>query len=275
MKSPNYIAKELEELRSKLPKNAPVSGFVVEEDYFLNFPLQMLEKVKAVSGSGNFSVPPGYFDQFPSKILSAVKTEGLFDSEVKKELYEISPLLAGMVKKMPFSVPEGYFNSFSELGLFKKETVEEETALLPQNLKNSTSYTLPQDYFENFPGKVLEKLKNREEGKLVKMRPFYLRWKNLAAAAVIIGLLITGAWFMNQPQAVNSSDIGQAATTTLDEISIDELHAYLETQSPAIMNQVEEAERFILEEEDFEIMFTNLTDQDLQGYLVEYVGMVN
>ena len=107
------------------------------------------------------------------------------------------------------------------------------------------------------------------------MRPFYLRWKNLAAAAVIIGLLITGAWFMNQPQAVNSSDIGQAATTTLDEISIDELHAYLETQSPAIMNQVEEAESFILEEEDFEIMFTNLTDQDLQGYLVEYVGMVN
>jgi hypothetical protein len=55
------------------------------------------------------SVPEGYFESLPDKILQRVR-----DLETPKgELEALSPLLAGMTKKDPFAVPEGYFESLA------------------------------------------------------------------------------------------------------------------------------------------------------------------
>lgn len=56
-----------------------------------------------------FTVPEGYFDQFPSKMMDLVKKNDR--SEVEAELESISPVLAGLEKKNPFTIPEGYFSS--------------------------------------------------------------------------------------------------------------------------------------------------------------------
>ncbi len=58
-----------------------------------------------------FTVPEGYFTQFPEKLMQKIKKQG--DSEVVSELEEISPLLASLQRKTPFSVPDGYFSDFS------------------------------------------------------------------------------------------------------------------------------------------------------------------
>lgn len=56
-----------------------------------------------------FTVPEGYFDDFPSKMMELVKKNDR--SELDAELESISPFLAGLEKKNPFTVPEGYFSS--------------------------------------------------------------------------------------------------------------------------------------------------------------------
>jgi hypothetical protein len=58
-----------------------------------------------------FTVPGGYFDDFPALMLSLVRKE----DDLAGELASISPLLAGLDRKMPMSVPEGYFNQVPAL----------------------------------------------------------------------------------------------------------------------------------------------------------------
>lgn len=56
-----------------------------------------------------FTVPKGYFDRFHEILMQRIRKEGKQD--ISAELEEISPLLAGRLsKKMPFSLPEGYFS---------------------------------------------------------------------------------------------------------------------------------------------------------------------
>jgi hypothetical protein len=76
----------------------------------------ILSELKAISPvveklpfSPVFTVPEGYFTQFPETLLQRIRKEE--NQEVFTELEEISPLLAAkLTKKMPFSLPEGYFS---------------------------------------------------------------------------------------------------------------------------------------------------------------------
>lgn len=54
-------------------------------------------------------VPAGYFEQLPYLILQKVHTAG-----VQEELEALSPLLAGIPKALPLSVPPDYFEQLSQ-----------------------------------------------------------------------------------------------------------------------------------------------------------------
>jgi hypothetical protein len=54
-------------------------------------------------------VPAGYFEQLPGQILRKVRT-----AEVQEELETLSPLLAGLPKSFPLSVPPDYFEQLSQ-----------------------------------------------------------------------------------------------------------------------------------------------------------------
>jgi hypothetical protein len=59
-----------------------------------------------------FTVPDGYFDGFPAKMMEIIReTEEL---DVVPELEKISPLLASISRKTPFSVPDGYFSNLEQ-----------------------------------------------------------------------------------------------------------------------------------------------------------------
>jgi hypothetical protein len=55
-----------------------------------------------------FTVPEGYFALFPGKMLLKIKE--LETEDPANEIIGISPLLAGLDRKMPMQVPGGYFD---------------------------------------------------------------------------------------------------------------------------------------------------------------------
>lgn len=62
-----------------------------------------------------FSVPDGYFNDFPTRILEQIKLqESEAGSAVLAEIGELSPVLAALKGKNVFEVPVDYFQTFSE-----------------------------------------------------------------------------------------------------------------------------------------------------------------
>jgi hypothetical protein len=65
-----------------------------------------------------YSVPGDYFNHFAEILMNRIRSEGNENSEQLQreissfdEIKEISPLLAGLQKKMTFQAPEGFFES--------------------------------------------------------------------------------------------------------------------------------------------------------------------
>src|SRR5215213_6950299 len=103
MNSRNNIKDELKELNSQLP----------------------LEK-----GPEVYSVPQGYFDRFAGLMLQKIRAEQAVSA--LEEIASLSPLLAGLSKKMPFAVPEGYFSqNIEDVPILVNEEV------LPDFLQNT------------------------------------------------------------------------------------------------------------------------------------------
>ena len=72
------------------------------------------------------------------------------NSNILKELEELSPTLAGLPQNNVFKVPEGYFESFSGELLLK-------TSL------SATTYRVPEGYFDQLAGQILSTLKTSEQ----------------------------------------------------------------------------------------------------------------
>ena len=146
-----------------------------------------------------FEVPQGYFDGLAASVLAKIKGETLSATE---ELQQLSPLLAGISRKMPYSVPNGYFE---QLGNEAPFLMQDE--VLPQVLQNadkSMPYLVPNGYFENLPGIILSKVEvKKPQAKLVS---FSRSWMKYAVAAVITGLVATtGVLFFNSKNTIDPS----------------------------------------------------------------------
>ena len=156
-----------------------------------------------------YHVPAGYFDSFPGEVLKRIKALESSDDPAT-ELEALSPLLSGLSKKMPLSVPGGYFDSLSKSLEQNMETGDrtsgEEEVISPllSELKYKSTYTTPQGYFDNFPDAMLKKVTGRE-AKVVSMGS-HRNWLRYAAAAVMIGFFaLTGLLFFNKQETPNAS----------------------------------------------------------------------
>ncbi|HLO82060.1 MAG TPA: hypothetical protein VK166_13925 [Chitinophagaceae bacterium] len=166
-----------------------------------------------------FTVPEGYFDGFPAKLLEKIrKTEEL---DVVSELEQISPLLASISRKTPFSVPDGYFSQLEQL--------------LPQN--------------EQLPAKVVTMLQP------AKLRI----WWAAAAVTAILGFFawfyiinnnrigIDGPALVNvnaELPKISETEINSYLATTPEPIQIEPLSlaGVQEADFDAIMNDITESE---------------------------------
>jgi hypothetical protein len=96
--------------------------------------------------------------------------------EIEKELREIGHSPAFFPTENVFSVPEDYFESFP--------------LKLMSELESVTSEELPDGYFEDLPSTIVKKVRNTDS---IKSTP--IRWiVRMAAAAIVTGLLGWGLY---------------------------------------------------------------------------------
>lgn len=80
------------------------------------------------------------------------------ENKIKIELESWESTLADISRKMPFSLPENYFQGLEERINFLKHSGEEDEVQLSRELP----YTIPTGYFENFAGDLLSSIKEQE-----------------------------------------------------------------------------------------------------------------
>ncbi|RYY99688.1 MAG: hypothetical protein EOO11_04115 [Chitinophagaceae bacterium] len=193
------IAQELQEAGSKLPADLTVLPY---------------------------AVPAGFFEAFPGRLLARLHTEAAPDPAA--ELESLSPLLAGLSRNMPFTVPEGYFGAAPAI-----PGVAELPALLATH-DRKLPYAVPDGYFESLPGALLEAV--RPKARVVPMLQ-RTRWYRTAAAAVVAGLLAIGGWFYSGSGSSTATDVATAPAAwvekRLNSVPDGDLEAFIETADPA------------------------------------------
>jgi hypothetical protein len=173
-----------------------------------------------------FTVPQGYFENFAASVWSRLNSQHPMDSA--DELAELSPVLAAIPRKMPFTVPENYF---SELTSSLPAMTSNDH--LPEVLQHHRQmpYTVPEGYFEGVAESVLAKVKVKKPvGKVVSfgMKP----WMRIAAAAVVTGLIVLGgiAYFGNNSKSIDpNSQPDEWISQKLKNINSKELDEFIRT----------------------------------------------
>ncbi|AXY77256.1 hypothetical protein D3H65_26175 [Paraflavitalea soli] len=272
----------LNELRAISPEVAAISRqlpYQAPAGYFENLPLQLLQLAreeeplstvlpKAVVNP--YSVPAGYFDQLADTILLRAKAaeEALTAQE---ELSVLSPLLSRLDKKLPFEAPAGYFAELTDnvvSGAKAIDFVNEELENLSPvmaGLKDKQVYEAPVGYFEALPGQLLSRVKKDAEPAKVVALGFRRKVMRYAAAAALIGAVVTAAWWFTGKPGASGPDI---VVAKVDKLSVTELQDYLEDE-PVVMSADLLAinSRPELEANDMGDLLQNVSDDEIQKYL--------
>lgn len=234
----NTIQDELRSLNSELPlHNAPV-----------------------------FTVPEGYFEQLSSTILAKVKQE----VTVAGELNELSPLLAGISKEMPYSVP---FSFFENMPLRSQALVEDQDSLILASIGKKLPYTVPQDYFDHLPVELLAKA-SKPTAKVVPL--FARTWMRVAAAAVIgVALFLTGIRYLNNEVgdevAVNPADstktlvakVEPAVEQEMKKVSTEELEEFIENVQVTPVSKSSAAAG----QDEVKALLKDVSDKEMESFL--------
>jgi hypothetical protein len=181
------ILQELIELKSTLASKAPQNVYEVPTGYFEGLANLVLNRIKALEANDAseelsylspvlsrfskempYSTPAGYFEELEDRLMQGVLEDSGYLQKVqsaKEELESISPLLSGLNKQMPYSVPLDYFETLS---------------LKPQTRKEDT------------PAKVIPITAR----KVVSIT--HRKWFRFAAAAMITGIIaLAGLLYFN------------------------------------------------------------------------------
>lgn len=233
MNSRTHIQSELQELNSSLP-------------YHVKMPV--------------FNVPEGYFERFADEVLAKIK--GKQAVSPSDELASLSPLLAAISRKMPFSVPDHYFEE-AATGL--PELIQEER--LPEVLSTVgrvMPYEVPTGYFEGLPQQVLAKVA-RPSGRVIS---FNRNWMRYAVAAVLIGIVALSSivYFSSGSSNVDPATQSESwIAKKLKNVSNQELEEFIKTAS--FSNGTETAQNGKQESKDVEKMLKDVSDTELDAFL--------
>lgn len=190
-------------------------------------------------------------------------------AELIAELKEVSPFLLDVSKNVPQSVPNGYFDSFSneilKLAKASSFTVKSELdsiAPLLNQISKKPVQNLPEGYFADF---TIQSIK--EPATIVQMR-VVRKWVSYASAAMIAGILITAGFIFNNKQS-KSFDFDYYSKidvpTALNQASEDELQNYLNsTASLSGTEQITIPEEM---ENTNQGNFQQISDEELKEYL--------
>jgi hypothetical protein len=217
MKNKDEITAELQTLGAGIISGAGDRNvFHVPENYFGEFPLQMIGLIQHMNTetsfaidmdrTGPFEVPANYFDELSGQILSKVNA---MDNIVLHGRYEWTD----QDRKNPFSIPQGYFENFGSGVLDQIFNQEEEAQLeietispLLAGLKKEKAFTVPENYFN---GEVLSQKARRQEAQpKVVQHPAVksITWARWAAAAAVLAIFTLGGFHYLIPSSGGDGD---------------------------------------------------------------------
>lgn len=161
------------------------------------------------------SVPDGYFEGFPAAMLAKIKADSLTAAE---ETAAISPLLSGLSRKMPYSLPADYFtDNLSGLkGLVAEEAI-------PYFGKTAQPYSVPAGYFDTLPTNIVAQVAAGGSAKVVPMKR--RSWMKMAVAAAVVSIIaLSGIFYFTKEKAISvdnpqwmAKNTSTVSTTSLDE----------------------------------------------------------
>lgn len=179
-----------------------------------------------------FDLPQGYFENFAADVLAKIKGEAAEDAA--GELSGLSPVLAGLSKKTPYTLPAHYFEESLIAGVFRDEDPIPGWSVEGRN----TPYTVPAGYFTQFPGSLLNRVAP-SGAKVVSM--FARKWVPYAAAAMLAGALVLGGFLYNGNKAADPTAEPQAwIAKKLNNISNRELEEFIRTTEISISEPVQQ-----------------------------------
>lgn len=172
--------------------------------------------VAMVSRNEVFTIPDRYFDTLPTRIISTIL------NNTERE-----------AKNSPLTVPSGYFNDLSSTILTKIKLQQsdyfnelEEVAPLLNTIGKQPVYTVPDGYFQNFNVQTVPSKKSTAT--IISFRNTR-KWISYAAAAVMAGLLVTGAFMYTDRPA--SFDLSKE----VNKLSDDELVSYINSDHSVVI----------------------------------------
>jgi len=179
-------------------------------------------------------VPEGYFENFAVSVLMRIKKEEAVDSAAE-ELASLSPLLAGLPKKMPYDLPQNYFTTLSnDVPALIQE--DELPAILAEHTR-SNPYEVPMGYFDTLPTQVIAKIAPKQ-AKIVSFNR--TRWMRVAAAALVTGAIaISSLVYYNNRSSTNLYSSSEAwIANQLKNISNQDLDSFIESADATSTEQM-------------------------------------
>ncbi len=210
-----------------------------------------------------FTVPNGYFENFADSVLSKIRNQKAVS--VTDELAQLSPLLAGLSKKSPYTVPENYFSSLANdvpvlIGNDPLPSILAE-------LNKAPLYEVPAGYFENFPQSVLAKVTNKS-AKVISITPF--RWMRMAAAAVVAGIIAISSFvYFNRKQNIDIAQQPEAwVAKNLQGVSDKALEEFVNSADVSGAGQVAQNKPST----EVRSLLGDVSDRELDAFLAQVPG---
>jgi hypothetical protein len=275
----NYFTELSSNIQSRLTiEEAAASeteGFTVPTNYFeeLSGNIQSRIAIEEVLGNTteHFTLPQGYFEELSGNIRSRIAIEETLDNTAESFTVpqgyfdELSNNIQSRVALEEaltgegFTVPQGYFD---ELNSNIQSRIQLEEATTADN----NAFAVPNDYFARLQDSIVSKTTFQEEAKVVQLPSRQGAIRKLVstaafkyASAACFALVIGVAIYVKEasvPSGHNTAYLHKE----LSEIPVDDIRAYLETQTDAT-----ETERKVIADG------TRFDDNTLRDALRDYV----
>lgn len=213
-----------------------------------------------------FTVPAGYFEQFPIRMLNLVQADPHFQETLPKE--------------SPMGIPQGYFEHFSE-NLLKKIRLEENAhneletlapSLIP--LRSENPFSVPEGYFNSFETSI--SIPKRKIVRIFDIKQIV----RYAVAASIIGLMFFV--FKGTDKLPDSDNQTLASNSKAAELSIEAMSTYL--NEPATQVEAPENEELAsndanllvnIDKETVSMVLAEVSENDIEQFLNQSVNTEN
>lgn len=195
------ISAELEGISPLIARMPRINPYQVPADYFVSLADRCLENIRVEnllppSTGDTYTVPENYFKGLADSILAKLHLSTSEQTDSRKELETIAPVLAGTLPVTPYSVPVNYFehSDFAEA---------------------ATSY--------------------KKHAVVFNMR-HARKWTQFAAAAIMTGVLVMGAFLFtdNNGNVKNENYDNFDVASELNKVSVDDLAEFLNNPSTFI-----------------------------------------